>query len=172
MRQVIEALHKMVRAQCKPIDGLRITLSPVPDGDNVARGRKFESSDPNKWWNGLTDGSWGETYRNTYSTGTSDVFPKWVTIELGGNKKVAAVRLGVPSYGSTSTVEIGLSKNGKKFTDVGEVTFAQGIANRRTLRIEPKFAKYVRLVFRDRHPKRVVHDPNTLFLTEVEVYGP
>lgn len=167
-----DGLHAMVRAQCRPLASARVMLSAVPEGENIARGRPFVSSDPNKFWRGLTDGNWGEGAGNCYATGNTDTWPKTVTIELTGNKKVAAVRLGVPAFGSTLTVAISVSRNGKKFTDVGKTVFGQGAANRRTVRFESRFAKYVRLTFPDRNPNRVVHDPRHLFVTEAEVYAP
>lgn len=128
-----------------------------PDlGTNVALGKGFESSDANPWgWNtGLTDGVWGNRNPQCFATGMSDTFPKHVTIDLGKSHSLHAVRTGTPDIGSTKTVAIGLSEDGKTYREVGRYAFPFGKSERHMFEFSASAARYVRLSYLDYHDQQ------------------
>jgi len=143
-------------------------------GRNVARQRPFTSSDPNpSGWNaGLTDGNWWGAAGTCFATGAAPGFPKYVTIDLGRPREVQAVRLGVPSFGSTKTVVISLSENGQEFQEAGKHEFAGKTEARKELRFDKRPVRFVRATFPDHHDRQDNYSENHSFLSELEVYGP
>ena len=145
-----------------------------PDlGENLAKDCKFTSSDPNAWgWNaGLTDGNWGNAAPQCFATGMTDSFPKHVTIDLKKPIEINQVRYGVPNIGSTKTVAISISEDGKSFTEVGQHAFVQGKAERATAAFKDAKAQYVRLTFKDYHQAETGNYSKFFgFISEVEVY--
>lgn len=145
-----------------------------PDlGANLAKGCEFVSSDPNPWgWNvGLTDGNWGNAAPQCFGTGTSDAFPKHVTIDLKSSMEINQVRFGVPNIGSTKTVAIAVSKDGKNFEEVGSHVFGQGKADRSAAVFSETTARYVRLTYKDFHSTETGGFSKFFgFTSEVEVY--
>ncbi|WP_052572728.1 sialate O-acetylesterase [Haloferula sp. BvORR071] len=143
-------------------------------GRNVARQRPFTSSDPNRsgWDSGLTDGNWWSGAGTCFATGASDQFPKYVTIDLGRSRPVQAVRFGVPGFGSTKTVVISLSEDGKEFQEAGKQEFAGKTETRKELRFDKRNARFVRATFPDHHERQDNYSENHSFLSELEVYGP
>jgi sialate O-acetylesterase len=143
-------------------------------GVNLVRGRDYKSSDPNvAGWDkpGLTDGVWGEDAKTCYASGNKDAFPKTVELDLGAGATVRAVRLGVPKFGSTRTVEVSTSEDGTTFVPLGRKEFAQGTAQRVLLTGAPRTARWVRVTFPDHHDARVGYDPTFVFVSELEVFG-
>ena len=153
----------------------------LPDGvssKNLALNKPYVSSDVNrsrtKWstTTSLTDGSWDPVAGRTFATGTA-ALPKHVTIDLKDEQEIACVVLGVPSFGSTKTIEVSLSKNGKKFTKVGEYTFQQNQEEKHVLSFSPQEARYIRLNYPDQYDQKSGgFNINYMFTTEVEAYGP
>jgi sialate O-acetylesterase len=145
-----------------------------PDlGENLSKGCSFESSDPNPWgWNkGLTDGTWGMAAPACFATGISDSFPKHVTIDLKKSTTINQVRLGVPNIGSTKTVGVSISADGKEFKEVGSQTFELGKAERRSIVFPDSSAQYVRLTYKDHYSEeRGGYSKFFGFTSEVEVY--
>ncbi len=146
----------------------------IPPGPNLAWGRPYRCSDPNPYRYGgtgaLTDGSWLPDNKHCFATGKSPRFPKSVTVDLGKVYPVAAVRLGVPPFGSTREVRIALSGNGKKFAFAAAHVFPFGRAEKTVLRFGPIKARFVRVIFTGHYAKKKGYDPNFMFLTELEVY--
>jgi lysophospholipase L1-like esterase len=169
-----DGLHRSARDAAAPRPGTTVRLTPTPGGENLALGRKYESSDRNgRGWGegGLTDGSWEADARHCFATGSAEDLPKTVTVDLEKAQRIGFVRLGVPPFGSTRTVRVSVSQRGKDFQDVGSVEFAQGSAQRRTVAFAPVSARWVRLTYTDRWPAEVQFPPAFAFTTELEVYA-
>lgn len=152
-----------------------LSLAPPPVGPNLALGKAYTSSDPNVYgWGGagLTDGSWEATDKHALASGDKDTFPKTTTIDLGAGTPVSQVILGVPAFGSTKTIRISLSADGQNFRQVGSFSFPLAQERRHRFAFAPTSARYVRLTYPDHYAERVGYEPNFVFTTEVEVYGP
>jgi sialate O-acetylesterase len=144
-------------------------------GKNLSRGKPFASSHENKhnWNTGVTDGVYGDAAPQAYATSEAADFPKHVTVDLGTEETLALVRFGVPKVGSTKTIAISLSTDGKIFQEVGRHDFAALTSARKDLRITPQKARYVRATFAGNHEKQ--HDNfsrNFGFLSELEAFAP
>jgi beta-glucosidase len=141
---------------------------------NLARGKKFVSSDPNtkKWGTGLTDGSWVPARGSTFATGDTDTFPKSVTVDLEEAKTLGYVAVGAPAFGSTKTVSVSLSADGTNFTEVGRTAFAEAQEQKHIFKFAPVSARYVKLTYLDHHAKRHGYIPTYGFTTELAVYAP
>ncbi len=167
--------HEMIRARPVAVRAATLVFVRAPAGDNLAARKPCVSSDPNTWgWGaaGLTDGRWDADSGHCFATGASPQFPKTVTIDLERAQRIALVRLGCPEFGSTRTVAISESIDGKKYREVGRVEFGQRRAERKTVTFEAKTARYVRLTYVDHYPQAVgPYSENFAFTTEVEVYG-
>ncbi len=141
---------------------------------NLALHKQYEVSDPNKYnfgIGGLTDGSWVANPVHCFATGDTDAFPKTATIDLVTPAKIGAVVLGVPAVGSTKTINVSVSTDGKTFTQVGTYVFTQGKEEKHTYTFGTVDARYVRLTYPD-HYDAVVNYPNTFsFTEECEVYA-
>lgn len=118
----------------------------------------------------MTDGSWGHSNTNCFATKNTAKFPKYVTIDLENEVKLSMVKLGVPPFGSTKTVNIQVSTDGKEFKTVGTVVFKQGKAQKETVELDAVKACYLRLEFADCYSKKVRFNKNFMFITEVEAY--
>jgi len=79
---------------------------------------------------------------------------------------------GTPEVGSTRTVAVSISEDGKDFKEVGRNEFPQKKAVKATARFAPAKARYVRATFLDHHPQQDQYDANFGFLSEVEAYAP
>lgn len=151
---------------------------PGDIGPNLAFGKSYESSDPNKsnWGDGLTDGDWTPVRTKTYATGNTKKFPKTVTIDLEKIETVAHVHVGVPNIGSTKTIEVSLSADGVAFTPAGTHDFEMEKAGSHLYAFAPAKARYVRLTFvanHDRMSAATKAFPTAYcFVAEAEVYGP
>ncbi len=145
-----------------------------PDlGDNLARGCTWESSDKNTygWDTGLTDGSLLEFPPNCYATSNTEAFPKHVTIDLKQAKTLNLVRVSVPNVGSTKTVAVSISTDGKTFREVGKHVFSLAKTETAGVTFPDAEARYVRITYLDHHDKLSGEYPNTFaFTTEVEAY--
>jgi hypothetical protein len=151
-----------------------ICLVPSPDGFNIATGKKYTSSDPNKFnWgvNGLLDGSWTPDSLHCWASGDSATFPKTVTIDLENTAKINSVVAGVPNFGSTRTIKVAVSTDGKQFTEVGSHVFAQEKEERFIYKFAPVNARYVQLTYPDHYDRSTGYSVNFSFTTEVEVYA-
>lgn len=173
------AWNKLAIPNLMDKDGLPATAFhthwPIdPDlGANVAHGCTWESSDQNNYgWNtGLTDGSWASYAPNCYATSNTDSFPKHVTLDLKQPQMLNLIRLGAPEIGSTKTVSVSLSTDGKTFHEVGKHTFTLAKAERAAVTFPDAEARYVRLTYLDHHTELAGGFPNTFaFTTEVEAY--
>ncbi|HEY0072837.1 MAG TPA: GDSL-type esterase/lipase family protein [Abditibacteriaceae bacterium] len=169
-----EGYQTVIHNLAAPLAKLTITLSAAPEGPNLAQGKPYTASDPNKFnWGigGLTDGSWEATSQHAFATGDAAQFPKNVTIDLQQVTRVGTVTFGVPGFGSTKTVQVAVSADGQNFTDVGQKEFALRKEERATIAFPVKEARYVRLTFADHYAEEVGYTPTFGFLNEVEVYA-
>jgi sialate O-acetylesterase len=144
-------------------------------GKNLSRGKPFVSSHENKhnWNTGVTDGVYGDAAPQAYATSEAADFPKHVTVDLGTEETLALVRFGVPKVGSTKTIAISLSTDGKNFQEVGRHDFAPVTSARKDLRITPQKARYVRATFEGNHEKQYDNfGRNFGFLSELEAFAP
>lgn len=168
------AMPNLMNSEKLPATAFHTHWPVDPDlGENAAKGCSFEASDPNPWgWNvGLTDGNWGNAAPHCFATGLADNFPKHVTIDLKKATEVNMVRFGVPNIGSTKTVAVSISADGKSFTEVGSHAFGQGKAERAAASFDTTAARYVRLTFKDYHASETAGYSKFFgFISEVEVY--
>lgn len=180
-KKIAEAMLGVDEAYNTAIDGIAaaraditITIEPRPEGANLAQGKKYECSNPNGYnWGigGLTDGSWAGDSKTCFATGDAGEFPKTVTIDLEQPTTIATVIFGVPAFGSTKTVTVSISEDGKTFKDVGSHEFSLRKEERYTASFAPAAARYVRLTYADHYPDEVNYPATFAFTTEVEVYG-
>ena len=148
---------------------------PAPTGPNLALGKKYVASDPNTYGFGsgaLTDGSWEGSGAHTFATGDAASFPKTVTIDLDTPARLDAVRIGVPSFGSTKTITVSLSADGQTFTPVGSRVFSLYNEEKHLFRFAPVTARYIRLTYPDHYDEEAGYSRNFSFTSEVEAYGP
>ncbi len=173
------AWSKLAIANLMDKDGLPATAFhthwPVdPDlGSNFARDCQWVSSDKNIYGvdTGLTNGSWASGAPNVYATGNTDKFPKYVTIDLKQPRKLNLICLGAPEIGSTKTVAVSISLDGKDFREVGKHIFTLAKSERAAISFPDSEARYVRLTYLDHHAQQAGGFPNTFaFTTEVEAY--
>ncbi|GEP41691.1 hypothetical protein BGE01nite_09820 [Brevifollis gellanilyticus] len=173
------AWSKLAIANLMDKDGLPATAFhthwPVdPDqGENFARGCTWTSSDQNNygWDTGLTDGSWASFSPNCYATSNTEKFPKHVTIDLKQARTINLVSLGAPEIGSTKTVAVSVSADGKDFKEVGKHVFDLGKATRAGITFPDAEARYIRLTYLDHHDKMAGNFPASFaFTSEVEAY--
>ncbi len=145
----------------------------IPDDTNFAFQKTYVSSDVNKfkWGGGLTDGSWESDADGTFATGDADTYPKTVTIDLEQEKTIGTVLLGVPSFGSTKTIEVSLSTDKLTFTPVGRHVFTLRQEEKHLFTFAATQARYVRLNYLD-HYSEPIRYQKFVFTTEVEVYAP
>ncbi len=152
-----------------------IEVRTLPQGKNLALNKPYESSNPNThgdaWKQGLTNGSWAEDALNCYATNENVEFPKYATIDLGAIETVGKVYIGVPAFGSTKTVQIELSTDGKDFKPAGKYVFSQKKSERTMISFKPVKARYVRVVYLDYYTTVVNYSVGFMFTTEVEVYS-
>ena len=121
----------------------------------------------------MTDGVYGDAAPQAYATSEAADFPKHVTVDLGAEETLALVRFGVPKVGSTKTIAISLSTDGKNFQEVGRHDFAAVTSARKDLRITPQKARYVRATFEGNHEKQYDNfSRNFGFLSELEAFAP
>jgi len=148
---------------------------PPPTGANLALKKTYVSSDPNIYnWGigGLTDGSWEANNKHAFATGDKDAFPKTVTVDLSEVTPVSHVVLGVPPFGSTKTINVSVSADGQRFTEVGRYAFSLNREEKHRFSFAAIPARYVRLTYPDHHAETVNYTPTFAFTTEVEAYGP
>ena len=152
-----------------------IEIRTLPKGKNLALNKPYECSNTNlhgsAWRQGLTNGNWGEDALNCFATNEETVFPKYATIDLGKIETVSKVHIGVPSFGSTKTVQIELSTDGKDFKYAGQYVFSQKKSERKMISFNPAQARYVRVVYPDYYTTSVNYSVGFMFTTEVEVYS-
>jgi sialate O-acetylesterase len=143
-------------------------------GTKVSGGKPHQSSHPNRhnWDSGLTDGTWGNASTTCYATAETPGFPKTVTIDLGELQTLHAVIYGTPEIGSTKTVAVSVSEDGKNFTEVGRRDFPAKKASRAEARFAPRPARFVRASFLGNHPTQDNFSEAFGFLSELEAYRP
>ncbi|MDB6078832.1 MAG: type domain protein [Akkermansiaceae bacterium] len=144
-----------------------------PDlGKNVALKRPFTSSNRNThdWDSGLTDGSWAGGNGTCYATGEDPRFPKNVTVDLGGSHPLQTVRFGVPGFGSTKTIAISVSEDGKSFKDVGSHEFAANTEAKADVSFAKTPARYVRATFVDHYPQQYGYAETFGFMTDLQAF--
>jgi sialate O-acetylesterase len=168
------AIHNLVDKDGLPATAFHTHWPVDPDlGTNFARDAKWESSDKNTygWDTGLTDGSWASFAPNCYATGNADKFPKHVTIDLKQPQTLNLVRFGAPEIGSTKTVAVSISVDGRTFREIGKHVFPLAKAERASLSFADAEARYIRLTYLDHHAQQSGEFSNVFgFTTEVEAY--
>ncbi|PAW60557.1 MAG: hypothetical protein B9S37_08660 [Verrucomicrobiia bacterium Tous-C3TDCM] len=144
-------------------------------GKNLSAGKPFISSHENQhgWNTGVTDGVYGDAAPQAYATSEAADFPKHLTVDLGSEETVALVRFGVPKVGSTKTIAISLSTDGKTFQEIGRSDFAAATQARRDMRVSAQKARYIRATFVGNHEKQYDNfSKNFGFLSELEAFAP
>jgi len=145
-----------------------------PDlGDNFARGCTWESSDKNTygWDTGLTDGSTLPHPPNCYATSNTEQFPKHVTVDLKKAQPINLVRVAVPEIGSTKTIAVSISTDGKTFREVGRHAYTLGKAENAAYPFPEAEARYIRVTYLDHHKELAGNFPNSFaFTSEVEAF--
>lgn len=143
-------------------------------GKLVSRNKPYYCDAPNinGWSSGLTDGSWKSHTNHCFATNDAEQFPKSVTIDLEELHPVTAIKFGLPPFGSTKTIQVSLSRDGKKFNSIGQHSFPLK-SNRRShlMRCEATPARYVKFTFTENHSKEIEFSPFLCFLTEAEIYS-
>lgn len=164
-----QLLHELATAGGKTT----INLIPVPEGTNVALNKKYECNDPNQhnWNSGLTDGSWEGNNVHCFASNDASTFPKFVTIDLEQATRVNWIVVGVPNFGSTKTIKVAVSTDGKNFTEVGSHQFSLRKEERFAYKVAGVEARYVRLTYPDHYDEAVGYTPTFSFTSEVEVYA-
>ena len=148
---------------------------PLPTGPNLSLHKPYTASDPNTYnfgYGALTDGSWEANGLHTFATGDKDTFPKTATIDLGAAARISTVMVGVPAFGSTKTIAIGVSADGTTFIPVGSFVFSQRREQKHRFTFAAVNARYVRLTYPDHYEATVDYTPTFAFTTEAEVYAP
>ena len=148
---------------------------PEPTGPNLALHKPYTSNAPNTYGygiGGLTDGSWEADGMHTFATDDADTFPKTATVDLGTKTSLGAVRVGVPPFGSTKTVQVSISADGQTFTPVGSYVFTQRREERHLYRFPAISARYLRLTYTDHYSMEADFSNKFAFTTEVEAYAP
>jgi lysophospholipase L1-like esterase len=147
---------------------------PVGITPNLALNKKWTSSAPNTqgWDRGLTDGIWIGKNPQVYATDGSGTFPKTVTIDLEKVSTIGHVLIGVPDYGSTKTVAVSISENGKDFTEVGRYDFTLKKAEKCLFNFKPASARHVRLTYVENHKEQAGYGNGYGFTADVQVFAP
>ncbi|OAM88036.1 discoidin domain-containing protein [Termitidicoccus mucosus] len=152
-----------------------ITPAELPKnlGPNLALDKPYECSEPNKsgWTSGVTDGSWTGAKGSTFASGNAEKFPKTLTIDLQATQEIAHVLVGTPAIGSTKSITVSISTDGRQFADIGANDFLPGKADNHLFSLKPAPARYVRLTFTGNHAKQDRFGAGYCFITEVEVFG-
>lgn len=152
-----------------------ITPEPLPEdfGPNLALGKFYscDAANPSFWNTGLTDGLWAMRRGATFGTNNSKNFPKNVTIDLNLSAKLTHVRVGVPNFGSTKTIAVSVSYDGKRYTEVGRHDFPLGKAEVHLFKFAPTLARHIRLSYLGNHAGKSNYDPAYCFTVEVEAYA-
>ena len=154
--------------------GREITAIPEDFGPNLALNKSWISSDPNThgWNTGLTDGSWASGMNTTFATNDENKFPKTVTVDLGATILIDRIAIGVPSFGSTKTIEVAISDDNTGFRTIGSYSFSIRKEEKRLFTFAPSKARYIRLTYSDHHPDSITYPPLFVFTTDVQVFGP
>ncbi|MCL1888438.1 MAG: discoidin domain-containing protein [Kiritimatiellaeota bacterium] len=137
----------------------------------LAKPHKCDDKNPSAWDAGLTDGLWAMRRGSTFATNRTDKFPKNVTIDLRTSARLTHIHVGVPDFGSTKTIAVSVSYDGRTFTEVGRHDFPFGKAEARLFEFAPVLARQVRLTYLGNHAENNRFDPAYCFTTEVEVYA-
>ncbi len=165
----------------KPVTAVTLALAGdeivnVPDsfGTNLLLNKTWEASDRNthEWDYGLTDGSWVEGRTTTFATNEGADFPKTVTVDVGEAVQMSRIVIGVPSFGSTKTVDVSISMDGVNFKLVGSYGFALRKTEKRLFKFQPAMVKQVRITYQDHHDESAGYSPNFAFTTDLQAFGP
>jgi sialate O-acetylesterase len=142
-------------------------------GVNFALGSTVTSSHPNKfgWDSGLTDGSWGNNPPHCYATGAETDLPKTATAQLKQKQSINQVRMGAPPFGSTKTIVVSISSDGKDFREVGKQEFLLGKGGKAQINFPAAEVSHIRLTYPDKHEGTAGSYPNTFaFTTDLQAY--
>ncbi len=148
---------------------------PDPTGPNLALNKPYTTNAPNRYgygMNALTDGSWTTDGQHTFATDDTDTFPKTATVDLGAATTLGAIKVGVPPFGSTETVQVSVSTDNQKFTPVGSYVFSQLHEEKHVYKFAAIQARYVRLTYSDHYAAEAGFSNKFAFTTEVEAYAP
>ena len=84
---------------------------------------------------------------------------------------LGAVRVGVPPFGSTETIQVSVSTDGQNFTSVGSYVFAQRHEERHLYKFPSISARYIRLTYPDHYTAEADFSSKFVFTTEIEAYA-
>ena len=147
---------------------------PRNAGANLALGKPVIASDANThgWADHLTDGSWLADDQHCWASNDGADFPKTVTVNLQQTARVGLVEIGVPPFGSTKTVQVAVSGDGKSFTDVGHYVFRLRTEEKHLFAFPPTSAQFVRLTYPDHYEAEVGYSNRFVFTEECAAYAP
>jgi len=156
-----------------PLLPFKKVYDPMGGKTNVALDKPYTTTDENQWgWNpGLTDGNFGEEAISCFATSNTPKFPKSVTIDLQKECDLGVILVGKPSIGSTKTVNVLLSSDGKEFKQVGSNVFNLKKAEKKIFTLNPVVkAKFIKLEFPDHHQESEKYDSNFIFISDVQAF--
>ncbi len=170
---------RLVRQQRDAAQPVARRYRLTPNSDSATADLAFQKPctsshlNPMSSWNlGLTDGIKTGRDPHVWASDAAPDFPKYTTIDLGQVTDLGSVRVSVPAFGATRTVDVLLSKDGLSYPKVGTHTFTQKEAATWTCEFPAHKARYIRLSFPDHHDQAADYDPNCVFLSEVQAYAP
>lgn len=152
--------------------GLPASAFRAPRPVNYALRASYTCSNPNKHGFGasgqLTDGSWVADGAHCFASNDDNTFPKEVVVDLREPCVLREVKFGVPPFGSTRTVIVSASEDGKSYVEIGRHEFAQSKAETAILKANQVKSRYLKLVYPDHHEARVQYSNTFVFTTELE----
>ena len=166
--------------QCPVINAINSSNLPmnsflIPGPRNLALHAPYTTTNPNTHGfgdsGGLTDGAWGVGPKQCFATDYDDKFPKDMVVDLGKPQELNIIKFGVPPFGSTKTIVVSISADGKEFTEIGKHEFPQNKQETAAIKTPGTPARYIKLSGIDHHDAVVGHSNTILFITEVEAYG-
>jgi|GEM_PF-4662517 len=117
--------------------------------------------------NALTDGEANiSDPAKSYFSRSSEIFPKWVVIDLGRCFKIYDIVIYNSGKGETKKIKLLASDNIENFHSIARHSFLKGERHYKLSLDEPEEARYVKIEFSDSYS-----DDGTVSLNEVEVWG-
>ncbi len=153
-------------------DGLPAIAFRAPRPINYALNAPYTCSNPNRYnWGAsgqLTDGSWEANQEHCFASNDEDTFPKEIVVDLQEPRALREVKFGVPPFGSTKTVIVSASADGKTYQELGRHEFPQSQPGVASVKANQTKARYIKLVYPDHHEAKVQYPNTFVFTTELE----
>jgi len=136
---------------------------------NLALGKTYIESSPDRKCarNVLTDGVANvKNADKAYFTAPSEVFPKWVTIDLGKLSDIRHLVIYNSGRAQTRKIKIFGSDDLESFRQIGKYAFRRDEPNYHLALAKPEKARYVKIEFSDSFG-----ESRSVSLNEVEIWG-